>query len=359
HTTEYGWHSVGVERTIIFDREEVKKTSVKKLSLKLAKALSDKKPDAVAINGWSHIGALAALYWCRENGIPAIVMSESAAEDDLRVQWKEKLKRKLIRLFGAGLVGGGKHVSYLKELGMEQENIFTGYDVVDNQYFQDTVNKVREGKDIIHGPSMPSKFFLVSSRFIYKKNLPFIIKAFAKYRQQITENKFDLVILGDGPLRSILEQMIKDLHLENAVHLPGFIQYEELPFYYAHASCLIHASTTEQWGLVVNEAMASGLPVIVSENCGCVPELVCEGVNGFTFNPLDQKALTRIMLSISAPSCELSAMGAKSKEIIKDWQPIQFGKGLHQAAISAINKIQAPFGLVEKFIIKSLMYTKK
>ncbi len=80
---------------------------------------------------------------------------------------------------------------------------------------------------------------------------------------------WDLVLLGDGPLKPTLLKLISSLGLESCVHLPGFKQYDELPVYLGLAETFIHASTTEQWGLVVNEAMASGLPVLVSNRCGC------------------------------------------------------------------------------------------
>ncbi len=72
--------------------------------------------------------------------------------------------------------------------------------------------------------------------------------------------------------------------------LPGFKPYDELPVYYALANAFVHASTSEQWGLVVNEAIATGLPVIVSNRCGCAPELV--NGNGFTFDPTNEDELT-------------------------------------------------------------------
>ena len=107
---------------------------------------------------------------------------------------------------------------------------------------------------------------------------------------------WSLVLLGDGPLKSDLCRLISDLRLDACVHLPGFKQYHELPVYYGLASAFVHASTTEQWGLVVNEAMASGLPVLVSNRCGCAQDLVKEGVNGFTFDPCNVEQLAQLML---------------------------------------------------------------
>src|SRR5438034_9827058 len=83
------------------------------------------------------------------------------------------------------------------------------------------------------------------------------------------------------------------------VHLPGFKQYEELPIFYGLADAFIHASISEPWGLVVNEAMASGLPVLVSIACGCEGDLVKEKVNGFSFNPVRFGKIAQLMLDLT------------------------------------------------------------
>ncbi len=94
----------------------------------------------------------------------------------------------------------------------------------------------------------------------------------------------------------------------------------------------MHASTTEQWGLVVNEAMASGLPVLVSERCGCASDLVKPGANGFTFDPCDVEALAGLMERVAAmPDEQRRAMGGVSQCIIARWGPERFAEGLMQA----------------------------
>lgn len=150
--------------------------------------------------------------------------------------------------------------------------------------------------------------------------------------------------------------LINELNLQHAVHMPGFKQYHELPYYYAFASAFIHASTSEQWGLVVNEAMAAGLPVLVSERCGCVPELVKEGMNGFTFNPSDSTALANLMHAITNGSYDLELMGRKSSEIISNWQPDHFGKGLRKAVESALTAPPRRKSITDKLFLKFLLY---
>ena len=114
--------------------------------------------------------------------------------------------------------------------------------------------------------------------------------------------------------------------------MPGFIQYRELPAYYALADAFVHVSVTEQWGLVVNEAMATGLPVIVSNRCGCVPDLVAEGKNGFTFDPASVKRLGQLMVDMSRLSeRRLEEMGEESRRIVAGFTPTHFATAAQRA----------------------------
>ena len=115
---------------------------------------------------------------------------------------------------------------------------------------------------------LPYDYFVVSSRFIKKKNLIRLIISYRKYVSRVTENAWKMVLVGNGDLYNELVLMIRKLDLTEYVTLVGFKQYKELPIYYGLSNCLVHASTSEQWGLVVNEAMASGLPVITTTHEG-------------------------------------------------------------------------------------------
>ena len=186
---------------------------------------------------------------------------------------------------------------------------------------------------------LPQRFFLAASRFIAKKNLIRLLDAYAAYRQRAGADAWHLVLLGDGELRSEVESRIARPDLAGPVVLAGFKQYDELPRYYGLASAFVHASTTEQWGLVVNEAMASGLPVLVSNRCGCAPDLVEDGVNGFTFDPYDVQALAGLMQRVAAMTDERrDAMRRAGQRIIADWGPERFADGLMRAAEAAMRR---------------------
>jgi glycosyltransferase involved in cell wall biosynthesis len=116
------------------------------------------------------------------------------------------------------------------------------------------------------------------------------------------------------------------------------------------AKAFVHASTTEQWGLVVNEAIASGVPVIVSERCGCVPELV-QG-NGFTFDPTNEPELTARLLEMASLSDQgRKHLGDNSSRIAENFGPERFGEGLERAASVAMGVPQKRFGVMDRALL--------
>src|SRR5881397_1484495 len=317
-------------------------------------ALEQANPDVVAVNGWNDFGSLVAADCCVRRGIPMVVMSESARQDEPRTWWKEMIKRRVVGVYSAALVGGQRHVEYLVELGMPRDSIFTGYDVVDNAYFGRRAEEVRSQKsDVRKQYGLSENYFLASARFIEKKNLPTLIRAYAAYRQKSEASgnpPWDVVLLGDGPLREALNSQLSTLNLHAHVHLPGFKPYDELPVYYALAKAFVHASTTEQWGLVVNEAVASELPVIVSNRCGCVPELVQD--NGFTFDPANESELTERLLQMASLSAdERRRLGEASYRIAANFAPDRFGEGLEQAAAMVLRLPQKKPGVIDRALL--------
>jgi len=111
------------------------------------------------------------------------------------------------------------------------------------------------------------------------------------------------------------------------VHFAGFKDGQFLLPYYSFAGCFILPSIREPWGLVVNEAMASGLPVLVSTVCGCTPELVSSGVNGYSFAPGDEADLEEKLLRLTAlPKEAMVAMGLASRRIVSAFSPTKWAE---------------------------------
>lgn len=337
---EYAWDPVDTpstfRRVTVFPDQVHRDISLSELRQKVDAVLTDAAPDAVALPGWDDVGTLTALEWCRRNNVPRIVMSASSELDAPRVWWREAVKKQVVRSYDAGLVGGTRHAEYLHSLGMPPARTFTGYNVVDNDYFSDGAAEAQQHAESLRSDlGLPETYFMAIGRFIPKKNFSLLLDAFAQYRSETT-SPWDLVIVGDGPLDGELREQRSRLGLTDCIHFPGFIQYPDLPTYYGLASAFVHTSLREQWGLVVNEAMASGLPVIVSDRCGCAPNLVDPDRNGLTFDPADEKALIQSLRYLSSDQADLSEMARHSKKMIADWSPRHFATQLLQAADAAI-----------------------
>lgn len=309
------------------------------------------RPDVLFVPGWSLPVARTGIEWCLRNGAAPVVMSESKEDDAPRSWWRERFKRWILNQCCAGLAGGSPHRDYLLKLGMPAERIFLGYDVVDNDYFSRRADAVRSQAARYRAQlGLPEQFFLASSRFIERKNLSRLIEAYAAYRRAANGAAWNLVVLGDGELRDALEVQRNSLGLQDSVSFPGFRGYEQIPAYYGLASVFIHASTVEQWGLVVNEAMAAGLPVVVSRSCGCAPDLVSEGRNGFTFDPMDARALGDCLKRISEDPEQLGSMGRMSQQIVSQWGPARFAEGFAGAVAVAMAPTQ-PRRALERLLL--------
>jgi 1,2-diacylglycerol 3-alpha-glucosyltransferase len=333
--SDYGWQTnlenFQIPIISMFADSCYKKQNKLHVFMKVQAVLSQLKPDVLAIAGYSEVAMLSALLWSISNRKASIILSDSKEDDAPRYWWNELIKKFLLRGYKSALVAGKPHKKYFVKLGMKDDSLFSGYDVVGNDDFHP--DKIRTLSSPHNKP-----YFLAINRFIPKKNIFNLLDAYASYRQVLGANAWDLILCGDGELRSQIEDKILELNLSDAVHLPGFLQQKELLPYFAHANFLIQASIQDQWGLVVNEAMAAGLPVLVSKHCGCYEDLVIEGVNGFGFHPENREHLTELMLKISSTDINIRKMGQASLEHIKNFSPEQFARSLKESVDYAIAK---------------------
>ena len=379
----YAWErmeSVGQDferRTVFKDRvfEEISASEVKRA---IFQELDKIQPQAVAIAGWGTADARACLAWCKKNGAKAIVMSETRAADGRRVWWKEWIKSRLVRKFDGALCGGESHKRYLMALGIPAERIEFGYNVVDNQFFWGSRNREEFSETGAEQERNVWPYFLASNRFVERKNLKGLIRAYARYVESFQGGKkaWPLVLLGDGELRAELEALCGELGLKtdtstcaacekegsrnsirrndllntspsvhsvssvvNSTNHPvdvglvvfaGFRQIEELPAFYAGAGAFVHPALEEPWGLVINEAMASGLPVLSSRNVGAAEELVVDGKTGYLFNPNNIEEMANAMSKVAGMTQEERlTMGRAAFEMLERKAPVEaFGKGL-------------------------------
>lgn len=296
--------------------------------------LDDYNADVVVANGWSVAEARASLSWARKsNRRRAVIMSESKRDDGRRVFWKEWVKRRIISGASAGLVGGEMQAAYLASLGIRRENIFFGYNVVDNDYFCSAADHARAQPPPLQG----RPYFFACARFIARKNLDGLLRAYAAYRRIARESAWELVISGSGEEESLLRKICQALGIDGHVYWPGFIQYVDLPHWYAHSGAFIHPAKGEPWGLVVNEAAACGLPLLVASPVGARYEIVQHGLNGLVFDPFSDLSITGALTQISAVSAQKRAeMGAAARRSVSNFGPARFGSGLLAAVRAAL-----------------------
>lgn len=299
------------------------------LSWSLWNALDKTDPAVVVTTSFRPFIMLAAARWARRRGKRSVFFYETTPWDRPRHWPMEALKRLTIaRYYDAAFVGGVVHRDYLVRLGMPKERIWQPYDVVDNDYFATNAALVRADRGRWRKTlGLPNRYFLYVGRYSKEKNLLRLLEAYGLYRES-SAARWSLVLVGDGPQRSELEYFGSRIGLKG-IFFKRFAPIQDLAAYYALAGCFVLPSTVDPWGLVVNEAMACGLPVIVSKLCGCVPELVQEGENGFHCDPYDVGAIAALLARMASLDAHLlDSMGDRSQQIISAFTPAIWANNL-------------------------------
>lgn len=291
-----------------------------KLACAVWHCLEKLNPSTVLVPGYYTLPALAAALWAKLNRKRPVLMTESTAQDHTRVWWREALKKLLVNgLFEWAVAGGAPHRSYLTKLGFPSTRVAGFYDVIDNEFFHERCRDIRA----LHRPNdfgLPPEYFLYVGRIAAEKNISALVAAYEQYRE--AGGNWHLVIVGDGPRLKEIQASSEKARYASDIHFTGLKPTSQLPPYYAFASAFVLPSLREPWGLVVNEAMAASLPVIVSQSCGCVEDLVQEGKNGFAFDPVQPDSLTQSMLKLSQLTIdERTKMGRNSCDIVSRFSP--------------------------------------
>ena len=254
----------------------------------------------------------------RLRGRRVIVMSESKFDDFPRGLRREWFKAVLLSVFSGALVGGPRHVAYMRFLGFRRRPVLTGYDTVD-------LARVRAqgGSAEI---AWAERQFVFVGRFVAKKNIAFLLEAFASYRAQSGARR--LVLVGGGELEREVAAKIAALGLEDAVEITGFVDAAEVSRRLAEGLALLIPSTEEQWGLVVNEALAFALPVVTSQAPGSRDTLVHNLVNGFVLAPDAVDGWAAAMTALASDEAAWERMSAASRALAPSADTTRFGEAV-------------------------------
>ena len=258
--------------------------------------------DACIVNGWYLKSYLQAMRSARGLGMGVLVRGDSQLLEP-RGALKSALKyfpyRWMLAQIDAHLFVGQANREYLQHYGVRDESLFFAPHFVDNDRFAQGAAVARESGNAAAlreswGAHPRAVIFGFAGKLVPGKRAEDFLAAIARLARQDAGVRG--VVVGAGPEAAGLRARVESEQLP--VAFTGFVNQSALPAHYAAMDCLVVPSASESWGLVVNEAMAAGRPVIVSDRVGCAPDLVIEGETGFSYAMGDVAALTDRMLTL-------------------------------------------------------------
>jgi glycosyltransferase involved in cell wall biosynthesis len=294
-------------------------------------ALNRIEPDVLLCGGYNYLASWQAAYWARRRRVPLLLWSESTAFDRRRgYRFVEFAKTLFLNLCAAFVVPGRSSLNYLQNLGITEQRIFTAPNAVDVSLFSQSAEAARQsGPQPGGNHRLPSRYFLYVGRLVKAKGIFDLVEAYGKLNAEI-RTQIGLVFAGEGSDRGELQERAARI-VPGTVQILGFTHREELPGLYALADGFVFPTHSDPWGLVVNEAMACSLPVIVTNVAGCALDLVQDGWNGFVVQPRDPLQLAAAMARLAGNSSLRAEMGANSRERVEAYSPATWAAGMVEA----------------------------
>jgi len=288
-----------------------------KLIATLFKRVLNSDADLLLLPGFSEIAHWSMLAAAIISGKKRAVFCDATLYDRRQSRLKGLLKRIFFRSCHGYFTYGERGKAYLLHYGAPANLIFKRVQAaaLPNNYSPDSVLSRR----IAARRNLEAPIFLYVGRLSSEKSIDVLLAAFAIFLS--TARKAQLYIIGSGPLRDELTRLAANLNLLGSVSFVGSRDLDELSQEYLRADCLILPSQSEPWGLVANEALHFGCPVVVSENCGCVPELVISGVTGYTFRAGDARELADRMSNVIDNFKNTEHTGIRCLETISSFNP--------------------------------------
>lgn len=300
-STTYAWeraNSHGFERITLFPAKDWEKISQRQRLRALLSCLIRIKAKHVFLINYHLMDTFLAAVALRLLGKSPYIMMASKYSDKDRFVWKEVVKKWLFTPYVGGITSGGLHSKYLEFLGVRTRNFRTGLDTL-------SIDRVRTCSGSEPAPSgheYHRRHFTIVARMVPEKDIPTALHAYARYRDLCEERGVaarDLVLCGDGPERGPIERIVREQNIPSVIFY-GFANEKEVCEALGSTLSLILPSVSEPWGLVINEAVAMGVPILCSNACGAVDELVHVGVNGFSFAPGEVEGLANLMFMMSS-----------------------------------------------------------
>ena len=277
--------------------------------------------DAVLIHGWARFTYWLTMLTAFVSDIPVLMRGETNSlipVDNSKAALKRFILTRLFDRTSAFLSIGRHSAEFYRAYGAPQEKIYTVPYAVDNEFFlakaKELLPKKLELKEALGIPAdLPVVLF--TGKLIAVKRPLDLLMAFSKVSRKV---KSALVFVGAGPLRDELEEYVRAHNLQH-VYFMGFQNQTDIPKFYSLADVFVLPSNSETWGLVVNEAMCFGLPIVLSDCVGAGGNLVEEEANGLIYPVGDTDILAKRLERLLSNEDLKQKMGEVSRLIISRW----------------------------------------
>ena len=308
------------------------------LNLSIISELLKGRHNVIIVGGFQHLtNWLAFIYSCLTRK-SLILFSESTLKDMRSGNIiKEWLKRLFVRYSSGYLVPGIPQVQYLLSLGAKRDKIWIAPNSVDSDLFSRALDQRKHDKAHIKQElGVKGEIILYVGRMIDEKGVADLIEVFLVVQRRCP--LASLVLVGEGPDRKMYEAKCRRKNISNVI-FTGFKEQEELSKYYAIADLFVFPTHTDPWGMVINEAMLAGLPIICSFAAGAADSLIKQGENGFLHKPCDRGAMIDYICCLLNDRNLREVMGTRSKEIISSYTPLNMAVGFRKAIIETFGLI--------------------
>jgi glycosyltransferase involved in cell wall biosynthesis len=315
------------------------RTRVGGLQPRVIKALLELRPDVVIMHGYTLPTNILALLVCKAFRVPVLLRGDSRrrkrASPFSRVV--ALIKKLILRLFDGFLAIGTLNKQYYSANGIDDIRVFHAPLCVDNAAFQLGVAHatVRRAKRDSLRLNEDHVVILFASKLSPRKRAADVVKAFAAIAT--SHPLMRLVIAGSGETSSALQKQSEMSGLVDKIRFVGFVNQSELPSFYAMSDLFVFPAENEPWGLVLNEAMAAGLPVIVSDDVGAGTDLVLGRGTGYIYAVGDCSALSAALESLGADREQRRVMAKRAREVVREWDVTACVDGILQA-ITAVRE---------------------
>jgi glycosyltransferase involved in cell wall biosynthesis/GT2 family glycosyltransferase len=285
----------------------------------VVRALTDAHPAVVVISGWSTFAAQAAITWCRLKDVPYVLVVESHDEGP-RAGWRRKVKRTVVppvvQNASGVLVTGTLARNSMVSRGAAPERVRVFANTIDVEGFGERADRLAARRAELRrelGADLDDVVVLSVARLVREKGLDALVRAVAA----AADPRLRLVLAGDGPERDRLEKLAAELGVGAVFR--GDTDWEKIVELYVAADVFMLLSEREPWAVVVNEAAACGLPLVLSDRVGAAHDLLRDGENGALVPAGDIQAAARALRDLAADPALRRTQGARSRELSRDW----------------------------------------